>query len=112
MTNGRFLTRRAFLRSTAALGAAAFWAPLPFARCADDVQPASPSRKRVLRLAHITDVHVQPERRAADGLAACLRHAQSLKDPPTLILGGGDAVMDVLAAGAERAGVLSDVWHR
>ncbi|MCX5661269.1 MAG: metallophosphoesterase [Planctomycetota bacterium] len=72
--------------------------------------PTSP-RQRLLRLAHITDVHVQPERGAAEGFAACLRHIQSLPDPPTLILNGGDAVMDVSAADAARAAALGDLWR-
>ena len=106
------MTRRHFLQAATAAVAAA-WAPLPFARAADEVAgPAGGGRKRVLRLAHLTDVHVQPERGAADGLAACLRHAQGLKDPPALILNGGDAVMDVLAAGADRAKVQADLWRR
>lgn len=51
-------------------------------------------RKRVLRLAHLTDIHVQPERRAHEGLAACLKHVQALPDKPELILTGGDLIMD------------------
>src|SRR3954451_10223932 len=60
------MTRRHFLRATtAAAAAAAAWGPLPFARAADEVAGAAAGaagRKRVLRLAHLTDVHVQPER--------------------------------------------------
>src|SRR4029078_12050283 len=51
-------------------------------------------RKRVLRVAHLTDVHVQPELRAPEGMAACLRHVQASADKPDLILSGGDHVMD------------------
>lgn len=69
-------------------------------------------KNRVLRIAHITDVHVQPERAAAEGFAACLRHIQALPDPPALILNGGDAVMDVSAADALRAATLRDLWRR
>ncbi|USN99580.1 MAG: metallophosphoesterase [Phycisphaeraceae bacterium] len=50
--------------------------------------------KRALRVAHLTDIHVQPELRAAEGLAAALAHVQSLDDKPQLILTGGDHVMD------------------
>src|SRR4051812_36620310 len=104
-------SRRDVLKATgAAAGAAAFlWAPLPRALAAEETP--SP-RRRALRLAHLTDVHVQPELGAGDGLAACLRHAQSRNDPPQLILNGGDAVMDVFGADVGRAKVLGDLWRR
>lgn len=54
---------------------------------------AQPEKKRALRVAHLTDVHVQPELRAGDGFAACLKHVQDHAQPD-LILFGGDHVMD------------------
>jgi 3',5'-cyclic AMP phosphodiesterase CpdA len=84
------------------------YARLPLTLAADDAPPG----RRALRLAHLTDVHVQPELGAGEGLAACLRHAQSQKDPPQLILNGGDAVMDVYGADAARAQLLGDLWRR
>ena len=105
-------SRRDLLRSAGALAAAAVvsWAPLPLASAGEE--GSSPRRRRALRLAHVTDVHVQPELGAADGLATCLRHVQAHKDPPQLILNGGDAVMDVFGADAARAKVLADLWRR
>ena len=104
-------SRRDVLRAAgAAAGATALsWAPLPRAVAAQ-AAPAPP-RRRALRLAHLTDVHVQPELGAGEGLTACLRHAQSRKDPPQLVLNGGDAVMDVFGADAGRARVLADLWR-
>jgi 3',5'-cyclic-AMP phosphodiesterase len=67
-------------------------------------------RKRVLRLAHLTDAHLQPEKGAEEGMAMCLRHAQGQK--PDLILQGGDAVMEVLNCDAARARAQADVWQR
>src|SRR6185436_19149499 len=64
---------------------------------------ARANRKRALRLAHVTDVHVQPEKHAGQGFAKCLQHLQSLADPPKLILTGGDAVMDSCGVEAPRA---------
>lgn len=82
--------------------------------CSASVNPAlaQPARRRTLRLAHLTDIHLQPERAAARGLAECLRHVQALKDPPQLILNGGDSVMDVFATSAQRAKVQADLWHK
>lgn len=71
----------------------------------------NPTRKRSLRLAHLTDIHVQPEKRAAEGFAACLDHVQSLKDPIELILMGGDSVMESFDADDARTKEQWDVWN-
>jgi len=73
---------------------------------------ASRTRRRVLRVAHLTDIHVEPERNAPVGLASCLRHVQSLKDKPELILFGGDAVMDSFEADDARTKVQWDLWKK
>jgi len=57
-------------------------------------QPAPLPKRRALRIAHLTDVHVQPVVGAAKGFARCLHHVQSLPDKPDLILNGGDAIME------------------
>jgi len=77
-------TRRAVLAAGAA-GLALAALPLPRAR-GDD-------RRRLLRLAHLTDLHIQPERHAAEGVARCLAHVAE-HARPDLILTGGDLVMD------------------
>ncbi len=63
---------------------------------ADAVRPAPEKAgvRRVLRIAHMTDLHVQPERAGNQGLAAALHHVQNLQDRPDLILTGGDTIMD------------------
>lgn len=50
--------------------------------------------RRVLRFAHPTDIHVQPERRGGEGMAACFRHMMNLPDAPQMIITGGDLPMD------------------
>ena len=55
-------------------------------------KPSAP--KRVLRVAHITDVHIQPLIGAAKGFERCLHHIQSLDIKPDLIINSGDCVMD------------------
>ena len=59
------------------------------------------ARKRSLRFAHLTDVHLGPTLDAAKGFAACLAQVQSLADPPEFIMTGGDDVYD--AFGSDKA---------
>lgn len=112
---GRDISRRAALASAGTTIAGAVGMSPCVVRAAEQLA-AAPSEsamgaKRVLRLAHLTDVHLQPEKGAADGFAACLRHAQSLKDAPGLIVTGGDCVMDVMGNDAARAKVQADLWR-
>ena len=68
---------------------------------------------RVLRIAYLTDVHVQPERSGEQGFAACLAHVQAGEDPPDLVLFGGDNVMNVDGEeGRARAKPQLDCWNR
>ena len=53
-----------------------------------------------LRIAHMTDVHIQAERGGDDGLVQALEHMRALDRPPALLLTGGDAVMN--ATGSPR----------
>lgn len=100
------LTRREMLAATLAT-------TLLTASAGRAAETPAASPKRVLRLAHLTDVHVQPERRGGEGMAACLRHAQEQADKPELIIFGGDNVMNVDGKdGSERAGVQLDLWQK
>lgn len=74
------------------------------------VHAAQPRPRRSLRLAFATDSHVQPEKGAAEGWAACLRHIHEQKDRPDLIVTGGDLIMDAFAATPERSKVQWDLF--
>ena len=74
-------------------------------------------RRGGFRIAHLTDIHVQPERESAKGLAQCLAHVQSLPDrgggpPVDMIVTGGDTIMDCMEAGRDRAQVQWDLWRK
>jgi 3',5'-cyclic-AMP phosphodiesterase len=69
-------------------------------------------RKRVLRIAHLTDIHVQPEQRAGAGMAKCLQHVNDLKDKPDVLLTGGDLIMDALTCGPDRLKVQWDIFTK
>ncbi|HMO37281.1 MAG TPA: metallophosphoesterase, partial [Gemmatales bacterium] len=97
-------TRRGFLASAAAI-TAGWTSRHAFAGNQHD-------RQRVLRVAHLTDVHVQPERRADQGMVACLHHLQNQNPKPDLILFGGDCIMDAFAAKRDRTQLQWDLWKR
>ena len=73
---------------------------------------AVPARAGSIRVAHLTDVHVQPELAAARGMAGCLHHMQSLKHKPQFILNTGDCVMESLFADRARTQTQWDVWEK
>jgi 3',5'-cyclic AMP phosphodiesterase CpdA len=74
-------------------------------------QPVPAARKRALRIAHLTDIHVQPELHAGEGMSACLRHVNALPDRPDLILTGGDQVMDSFESDHDRTKTQWDLWQ-
>ncbi len=71
----------------------------------------SSNRKRVLRVAHITDAHVQPEAPAPNAMARCLHEIQSLADKPDLIFNTGDSIMDALGKDKNRVQQQWNVWN-
>ena len=109
------LSRRQILKLGAA-GAAAAGLPM-LAGCAGNAAQAEPvvlmpTRKRVLRFAHLTDMHVQPEKQAGEGFARCLEHVQAQPQIPELIITGGDHVMDSFDADDARTAVQWDVFTK
>jgi 3',5'-cyclic-AMP phosphodiesterase len=49
--------------------------------------------KKTIRLAHITDIHIQPHIGAARGFERCLHRIQSFDKKVDFIINGGDAIM-------------------
>ncbi|MCS6777910.1 MAG: metallophosphoesterase [Chloroherpetonaceae bacterium] len=72
----------------------------------------SPPRTRALRIAHVTDIHVEPVGKSPDGMARCLEHIHTLKDRPDLILNGGDSIMDASGRDRDRVQAQWDIWDR
>ncbi len=99
------LSRRSVIKSAigaaSLLGAGSLGVGSALAR--QPVEAAAAPRRRSIRLAHLTDLHIQPERHAVEGVAACLRHMQSQTDKPELVLTGGDHVMDAFEQKIDRA---------
>ncbi|MBX3360222.1 MAG: metallophosphoesterase [Phycisphaeraceae bacterium] len=63
-----------------------------------------------LRMIHMTDMHVQPERLAYEGLLACIRHAAG--QSPDIIITGGDLIMDGFEATEQRTREQWDLFLR
>ena len=97
------VTRRSVLTMA---GAAAVAAAHPM----NVLQP--PKSKRVLRIAHLTDIHVQPEKKAGEGMAQALKHVHAQKDRPDLILTGGDLIMDAFGADHDRTKIQWDLFAK
>lgn len=94
----------------AAAGAAvgAVWTP---AANAQTNAAATDAKQRVARLAHLTDVHVQPEHAGDRGFIQCLHHMQKNANPD-LVLFGGDAVINVNDSKPARTQQLFDLYRR
>jgi len=104
------ITRRGLMKAATSLAAGALVLPGHGSTEAQADTGTTGSRKRALRFAHLTDIHVKPEMGGGLGMAAALRHAQSLEDPPELIVTGGDGIMDALAQTQSRTSQLWDLW--
>ena len=74
--------------------------------------PETYRRKRVLRVAHLTDMHMMPRANAEVALAKCLHRLQSMKDRPAFILNGGDTIMDALSRDKNTVRKQWNVWNR
>jgi Icc protein len=84
-------------------GSSALAAPAP---------PVSPAAGRSIRIAQLTDIHLQPERGAVEGFTQCLHHMQSQADRPDLIVFTGDLIMDSYRKPDARTAVQWDLWGR
>ncbi|MBC7835088.1 MAG: metallophosphoesterase [Phycisphaerales bacterium] len=80
--------------------------------CVASVGPPAGGRELVARIGHLSDTHVQPERRAAEGLEACLAHVQARKDKVDLIITGGDSIMDCFEQNEARTTLQWDIWQK
>lgn len=107
-------TRRDFMRAAAGASLAA---ALPVSGCAQPqggmaATPATGGAAAPFRFVHLTDIHVQPELNADQGLAQALQAVERLRPKPDFILTGGDNVFDVMESDAVRAQTLFDLYRR
>lgn len=69
-----------------------------------------PARKPLVRLAHLTDIHVKPGSVPETGMAKALQHVQQLKPKVDFIINGGDAIMDALEADKQKTQIQFDLF--
>ncbi len=69
---------------------------------------ANLKKKRVLRVAHLTDIHVQNDKISRNGFEAALCAVNDLKIKVDFILNGGDSIMNAVALSKSR---VKDQWN-
>ncbi len=94
------MKRKAFLFSGAAAAAGSL---MPVSASAENV------KRKPLRFAHLTDMHLKPGKIPEVGVAKALHHVQGLKKPVEFIINGGDAIMDALQADKSKTQAQWDV---
>lgn len=105
MTRRDFVGTLTVLAATSCMNHFSPWA-LPYTS-----RPHGP-RGKSLRIANLTDIHLEPGGQAAEGFRACLQHVHSLETPPELILNGGDAIMDAFKADDSHVSAQWELWQK
>ncbi|MBP7108666.1 MAG: metallophosphoesterase [Chitinophagaceae bacterium] len=93
------MKRKAFLQSTAAVIGSSL---LP------SISNAIETKKKSIRFAHLTDIHVSTGLVQETGMAKALQHAQQQK--VDFIINGGDAISDALGADKQKTQQQWDVF--
>jgi 3',5'-cyclic AMP phosphodiesterase CpdA len=96
------MKRTEFLKTSAAIAGSALLPSLSFAK---DI-----TKKKPLRFAHITDIHVKPGIAPESGMAKALHHVQQLKPGVDFIINGGDSIMDSLDADKQKTQIQWDLF--
>jgi len=96
------LSRRELMVGGAALAGSALLLP--------ETLQAAP--KPSFQFVHITDVHIQPELGAVDGVKKAFGAIRALPRKPAFALVGGDLVMDSSFVPHSRADLVYDLWQK
>lgn len=96
------MKRKTFLKTTGALLGSSV---LP------SWSPAADAKKKPIRFAHITDIHVKPGLIPETGMAKAFGHAQKLRPQIDFIINGGDSIMDAMEADKQKTQVQWDLFH-
>ncbi|CAN5306851.1 metallophosphoesterase [soil metagenome] len=102
-------SRRDLLKTAGVAAAATMLGSTACATSKATSEPTAAGRKKVLTVAHITDIHVKPTPVAEAGMRACLKHINARAERPDVIFNGGDLIMDALGATAEKTQIQWDL---
>ena len=95
------MKRKAFLHNSAAVIGSSLLPSLSF---------AGENKKRAIRFAHLTDIHIKPGLVPETGMAKALQHVQQQKSSVDFIMNGGDAIMDALEADKQKTTTQWDLF--
>ncbi len=110
-TNAIMSNRREFIKKTAVAGMMASLAP-GLLHAQSNQASSDKNRKRSLRIAHITDVHIIDQANAEKCFARVLKEINALVDKPELIINTGDTVMDENKETRETVEARWSVWNK
>lgn len=79
---------------------------------AEEATKRNKARKRSLRVAHITDVHITNQPNAETCFARVLKEINALSDKPDLIINTGDTVMDENKQTRETVELRWSIWNK
>lgn len=96
------MKRRDFIGNSVGLGAAVLTNPSTIL--------ATQEKKRPIRVAHLTDMHVKPGKDIEASVARAMHHAQILVPEVDFIINGGDSIMDSLEADKEKTQIQWDLF--
>ncbi len=68
------------------------------------------TKKKSIRFAHLTDIHIKPGLKPETGMAKAFQHVQLLKKKVDFIINGGDAIMDALEADKQKTQIQWDLF--
>lgn len=97
------MKRRGLLRSIGLLSAGVAFSEKLYAQKA--------LSNKSIRIAHITDTHIQPHIGAAKGFEKCLHHIQSLENSCDFVINGGDAIMGMHGASENSIGKQWELYN-
>ncbi len=94
--------RKTFLKTSAAVIGSSF---LPGWSLAEN------EKRKIIRFAHLTDIHVKPGTIPEAGMTKALHHVQQLQTKIDFIINGGDSIMDALEADKQQTQIQWDLFH-
>ena len=107
-----YFTRRDFMKILGVAGAVAVLPVSGNAAIPELTPPINRNGKvRTLRMAHLTDMHVNDTPAARHGMKAALNAVNSLADKPDFIFNGGDAIMNAVTFSKEQIKNQWSVFH-